>query len=112
MIDQAAKLKASLDNIVATDGGALAGMWKSHYRAAGYNARPDHAERDGEIFVIRGNWAIEKGLMKLDGCQYTDEIEAPAEFVYCQCRYKYLYNLRDLPDAMLTAKGLEAVGRK
>lgn len=83
MIDQAGKFKASLSNITATETGAIAAMWKSHYRAAGYNARPDHAERDGEILVIRDNWALKGGLMKLGGHQYTDEIEMPAEFVYC-----------------------------
>ena len=112
MIDQAAKFKASLSNIVAVDGGAIAGVWRSHFRAVGYNARPDHVARDGKIYVIRGNWAMEKGLMKLAGREYTDEITMPAEEVYCQCRYKYLYNLRDLPDEMLTEKGLEALGRK
>lgn len=112
MIDQAAKFKASLSNIVAIDGGAIAGVWRSHFRAVGYNARPDHVARDGKIYVIRDNWAMEKGLMKLGGREYTDQITMPAEEVYCQCRYKYLYNLRDLPDDMLTEKGLEALGRK
>ncbi len=111
MIDQAGKFKASLSNITATETGAIAAVWRSHFRAAGYNARPDHAERDGKIFVIRDNWAMQNGLMKLDGHQYTDDIEMPAEFVYCQCRYKYLYNLRDLPDEMLTDKGRASIKR-
>ena len=111
MIDQAAKFKASLSNIVATESGAIAGMWKSRFRAPGYDYRPDHKERDGHIFVLRGNWALEKGLMKLDGRQYTDEITMPAEEVFCQCRYKYMYNLRELPDEMLTEKGRSFVKR-
>jgi len=83
MIDQAAKFKASLSNIVAVDGGAIAGVWRSHFRAAGYNARPDHVARDGKIYVIRDNWAMEKGLMKLGGREYTDQITMPAEEVFC-----------------------------
>lgn len=110
MIDQAAKFKASLDRITATDGGAIAAMWRSHYRAAGYNYRPDHKERDGRIYLIRDSWAIQKGLVKTSGAEYTDEITQPAEEVYCQCRYKYIFNLRDLPDSMLTDKGREAIG--
>jgi len=111
MIDQAAKFKASLSNIVATETGAIAAVWKSHFRAPGYNFRPDHKERDGHIFVLRDNWALAQGLIKLDGRQYTDEITMPAEEVFCQCRYKYLYNLRDLPDSMLTEKGRSFVKR-
>lgn len=83
MIDQAAKFKSSLSDMVAKDGGAIAGMWKSHFRQAGYDARPDHVARDGHIYVIRNNWAMENGLMKLGGNQYTDEITMPAEEVYC-----------------------------
>jgi hypothetical protein len=102
---------AEVEHIFAVEGGAIAGMWKSHFRAPGYDYRPAHKERDGQIFVLRGNWAIEQGLMKLDGRQYTDEITMPAEEVFCQCRYKYLYNLRDLPDEFLTDKGRSFIKR-
>jgi hypothetical protein len=106
IIDQSAKLKSSLDRIVAAENGAIAAQWKS-YHGSGYNHRPDHSVRDGEIFAIRDNWAMEKGLMKLGGHKYTDEIEQPAEFVYCSCRYLYIFSLRDLPEEMITYKGEE-----
>jgi hypothetical protein len=35
----------------------------------------------------------------------------PAEEVFCQCRYKYIFNLRDLPDEMLTDKGRATIKR-
>lgn len=111
MIDQAGKFKAQLHNIVATETGALAGLWRSHFRQAGYHYRPDHKARDGVIYVIRDNWAIQKGLMKAGGHQFTDQITMPAEEVFCQCRYKYLFNLRDLPDEMLTDEGRKFLKR-
>jgi hypothetical protein len=111
MIDQAAKFKAQLSDIVATDSGAIAAIWKSHYQAPGYNYRPDHKARDSVVYVIRDNWAITKGLMKPAGHKFTDEQTMPAEEVYCQCRYKYIYNLRDLPDEMVTESGKATIKR-
>ena len=61
-------------------------------------------EFDGKVFTIRGNWALEKGLMN-KGAGYTDEIIRPAERPFCRCAYTYFYALRDLPDSMLTTKG-------
>jgi hypothetical protein len=110
IIDQSMKLKASLDNIIATDGGAIAAIWHSRH-GGGYNNRPEHAARDGKAFVMRGNWAIEDELMRLNGHQYTDEIEMVGEFVYCSCSYQYVYALRDLPPDMVTAKGRETLAK-
>lgn len=108
-IDQGHKLTSELNNIIAVDGGAIAGVWHSHFRQPGYNARPDHAELDGKVFVVRNNWAMQAGLMKLDGHQYTDEIDKPGQPVFCRCSYQFLYNLRDLPESMLTVKGRESL---
>jgi hypothetical protein len=105
IIDQSAKFVSSLNDIIATDGGALAGRWHSKFRMAGYNYREDHKERDGLVYTIRGNWALEKGLMKPGPAGYADQITKPAEEVSCGCSYTYFYNLRDLPDNMVTAKG-------
>lgn len=109
LIDQGHKLNSALSDIVAKDTGAIAGKWFSHWREAGYDYREDHKERDGNIFVVRGNWAMGNGLMKLAGAQYTDQVTQPAEEPYCRCKYRWVYNLRDLPDAMLTAKGRAAL---
>jgi len=107
-IDQGHKLLATINDIVATDGGAIAAEWHSHYRQPGYDARPDHKERDGHIYLIRGNWAQEKGLCKPGAAGYTDEITQPGEEVFCRCNYRYIYSLRGLTDDMLTAKGRAA----
>ena len=111
MIDQGAKFTASLNSIIANENGAIAARWHSRWRAAGYeNYRREHRKRDKEIFIIRGNWAIEQGLIKLNGHQYTDEITMPGEEIYCSCTYEYLYNLRDVPE-LLTEKGKQYVNQ-
>ena len=104
-IDQGAKLVSAVNEVVSTQGGAIAGKWRSHYRRAGYDYREDHKERDGLIFLIRGSWAHEQGLVKPGPAGYTDQITAAAEEPFCQCWYVYLYALRELPEEMLTVKG-------
>lgn len=104
IIDQNHKFVATLNNIVAVDGGAIAGEWNSHWKQAGYDYRIDHAHRDGKVYAIRGNWAIEKGLMN-KGSGYTDEMTTPGEEVFCRCSMKYIYGLTKLPEDMLTEKG-------
>ena len=103
-IDQGHKFTASLSNILARDGGAIALIWHSHWRQAGYNYREDHKERDGQVYALRGSWAVERGLMR-KGAGYYDEITAVGEEVFCRCYAQYLYALRDLPEDMLTAAG-------
>jgi len=110
-IDQGHKFVSSLNNIIAVDAGAIAGKWKSNWKQAGYNYRKDHKERDQKIYLIRNNWAKEKGLVKVGPDGYMDDITMPGEEVFCSCKYIYLYNLRDLPDNMLTNAGKEVIKR-
>jgi hypothetical protein len=110
-IDQSAKLVSSLSRIIAVDGGALAGQWHSHKYQPGYNSRPDHDARHDHIFAVRGNWALEKGFMKPGPDGYTDEIEEPAQFVFCRCFYVWLFALSDLPPNMITQKGRDEMAR-
>lgn len=109
IIDQSAKFVSALNDVIATDGGAIAGRWHSQWRRRGYSYRVDHKERDQKVYAIRDNWAIQKGLMKAGPDGYTDQITKPAEEVYCGCSYQFLYNLRDLPESMITARGRESL---
>jgi hypothetical protein len=109
LIDQGSKLIASINEIVATDGGAIAGRWVSHWRQAGYDYREDHKERDEKVYLIRDSWAPAAGLAKKGRAGYADEITQPAQEPFCRCYYVYLYNLRDLPSDMITAKGKAAL---
>lgn len=111
LIDQGHKFSSELSNILATNGGAIAAVWHSRFRQAGYNARKDHKERDGKVYAIRGNWAAERGLIKRGPHGYTDEITKPGEEIFCRCSCSYLYSLRDLPDDMITIKGQQELER-
>lgn len=107
IIDQGAKFVATLNDVIATDGEALAVIWHSRWRSPGYQFREDHKERDLKVYMIRGNWAIKEGLAKVGDMGYYDEITAVGEEVFCGCTAQYLYSLGDLPDQMLTLKGRE-----
>ncbi|HEX8893995.1 MAG TPA: hypothetical protein VF783_11765 [Terriglobales bacterium] len=104
-IDQGAKLVAAVNEVVATQGGAIAFRWRSHWKRAGYDYRPDHKERDQKIYLIRDSWAKEQGLVKTGSAGYYDEITAAAQEPFCQCYVVALYALRELPEEMLTEKG-------
>lgn len=110
LIDQGMKFVSALNSTIAVDGGAIAARWRAVHRP-NYDHRPEHLARDGKIFTIRDNWAMQQGLMKRGPNGYTDEIEQPAEFVYCSCTYVYLYGLKQLPEDMLTVKGRDAIER-
>ena len=109
IIDQSHKLRASLSEILATDGGAIAARWHSNWRQINYDFREDHKERDGLVYVMRGCWALEQGLIKAGPAGYTDDITQPAEEPFCRCYFTFIYHLRSLPDDMLTAKGKAAL---
>lgn len=104
-IDQSQKFAASLNAVIANNNGAIAATWHSRWRTAGYDYREDHKERDEKVYAIADNWAIKQGLMKAGSDGYTQDITQPAEEVFCQCRYTYIYSLDYLPDEMLTDKG-------
>lgn len=107
MIDQGHKLIANIDNVVATNNNAIAARWHSHWRRPGYDYRKDHKERDELIYMIRGNWAQEKGYIKPGPAGYLDDVTQPGEEVFCSCYVTYLYNLRSVPADMLTQKGVK-----
>ena len=109
LIDQGAKLTASINELVAKDGGAIAVIWHSKWRQQNYDYREDHKERDLKVYAIRDNWAITKGLMKAGPAGFYDDITKVAEEVFCQCYAKFIYNIRSLPVDMLTAKGKAAL---
>lgn len=110
-IDQAHKLFASISSVVATDNGAIAGEWVSHKYQAGYDSRPEHDARHGKIYLFRDSWARDAGFVKPGPAGYADEIDQPAEAVYCRCFWRYIYALRRMPEDMLTAKGKMELNR-
>lgn len=111
LIDQGHKFTAALSETLAKGGNALAMIWHSHWRQAGYNYRPDHKERDQRCYAMRGNWAMDKGLMKVGPDGYYDEITSVGEEPFCRCYAQWLYALRDVPADLITVKGKEELER-
>ena len=105
LIDQGHKLISAINEIVAADGGAIAGRWRSNYRQPGYNYREDHKERDNHVYLIRDSWAHKAGLVKKNKDGYYDEIDAVGQAPFCRCYMIWIYSLRELPDDMLTKEG-------
>ncbi len=133
-IDQGHKFTSNLSSILAREGGALAGRWNQHYTN---HPRKIHTDRNGEVYAIKGNWALEKGLMKAGPDGYAEDIESPGEYVFCfpgdskipyadgvEVAYRYWYSgelstvvtssgktLRATPNhPVLTSKGWVAIG--
>ena len=109
IIDQSHKLNAALSEIVATDAGAIGAVWRSHWRQAGYDYREDHKERDGVFYAMRDGWAAKRRFMRIGEQGAWEDHEKPGEFVFCRCWARYVYNLRDIPNEMLTERGREAL---
>lgn len=110
LIDQGHKLVASINDVIAVDGGAIAAKWRSNWRQPGYDYREDHRERDDRIYLIRDSWAARAGLVKpARGVGHSDDVTQPGQEPFCRCYFVYLYNLADLPADMLTAKGKAAL---
>lgn len=94
----------------ALKAGALAGKWNSSKYYERYGGT-DHPERDGQVYAIRGNGALMKGLMQPSSSGFSDEITGPCEELGCQCQFQFIYNLRDLPDSMIAAAGRRELER-
>jgi hypothetical protein len=108
-IDQGHKLVANVADIVARQSGAVAAVWHSHWRQAGYDYRKDHKERDQKVYALRGSWAAEKGYMRAGEAGYLDQITQPGQEPFCRCYAQYVTSLRGLPPEMLTQKGRDAL---
>ena|SRR5471032_1265469 len=102
--------KIALDHeSTAVNGGAIAAKWIWRGGTTGCY-RPEHQARDAAVYIIRGNWALEKGLIGY-GDGFTDETTKPLEEEGCRCGFHYFYNLRDLPEDYLTAKGKKTLAK-
>lgn len=109
IIDQGQKLANAINTTVAVGGGAIAAEWHAHRYTPESRARPEHARRNGEIFLIKGSWADQAGFVKLAGHQWTDQVEQPSELPFCSCSWRHIFSLRSLPSECLTEKGKDAL---
>lgn len=109
-IDQGHKLSSNVKYLLSIQGGAIGFRWHSPWRRPGYDYRKDHKERDELIYLVRGSWALEQGLIKpVNG--FYDEITAAGEEVFCSCQVFPIYAPQKLPDEFLTEKGKREFNR-
>ena len=111
LIDQGHKLTASINEVVAIGGNAIAARWRSNWKQPGYDYRDDHKERDGHVYLLRDTWASKAGLVKAGNNGYYDKITKAGEEPFCRCYIVWIFSLRDLPPDMLTAKGKSELDR-
>ena len=109
-IDQGHKLTSNVKYLLSIQGGAIGFRWHSPWRRPGYDYRKDHKERDELIYLVRGSWAVEQGLIKTVNGFY-DEITAAGEEVFCSCQVFPIYAPQKLPDEFLTEKGKREFNR-
>ena len=105
LIDQGHKLVGSINEVVANNTGAIAGIWHSNWRQPGYDYREPHKERDGEVYLIRDSWAHKDGLVKPSKVGFYGDTTKVGEEIFCRCYMQWIYNISKLPADMLTAKG-------
>jgi hypothetical protein len=105
LIDQGHKLNASISEVLANDGGAIGAKWHSHWKQAGYDYREDHKERDLVVYLMKGSWAHEAGLLKPGPAGYYQDITSAGEEPFCRCYIEWVYSVGKMPKENLTKKG-------
>ncbi len=109
LIDQGHKLVASISEVIAQNQNAIAMVWHSNWRQPGYDYREDHKDRDERVYALKGSWAIERGMMKAGPNGFYEDITKVGEEPFCRCHAQWIYNVRSLPESMVTAKGRKAL---
>jgi uncharacterized protein with gpF-like domain len=125
--DQTRKLIGSMNDITAKNSGAFAFIWHNRRDKKvvgrpggeypiGTPSHDDHWDREGKLYLIKGSWAVTKGLVKkADGVIYDDDINdgMPSVPPGCRCYAEYFHDLELLPkkyEGIITAKGREYMG--
>ena len=110
---KAQSLASEIQYIFSLQGNPLAAIWLYNRidEQGEYRKTYDHKIQDGNFYAVQGNWAIEKGLMRVGPHGYINDSSRPAQEIGCMCRLQWVYNLRDLPGDLLTTKGQSVLER-
>jgi len=111
---KAISLSAEIKHVFALEGNVIAARWcySQSDEQGEYQKTYNHKEQAGRMYAVRGNWAIENGLMKVGPNGYIDEISLPNQEIGCMCNFVYLHSPRELTEDMLTAKGKAWINAK
>lgn len=104
---------SAVNRTFSFEGNPLAARWSySPLDEAGeFRNVYSHKDLADRVYAIRGNWALERGLMKPGPHGYVEDAPAPGEEFDCMCSFQFIYNLRSLPESMLTPKGESELAR-
>lgn len=104
---------AEVEYVFKLESNPIAAVWRysSLDEEGEYQKTYNHKQRDGHVYTVRSNWALQKGLMKVGPDGYLDEISRPCEEVGCSCYLQWLYSLSDLPTCIVTEKGISELKR-
>jgi hypothetical protein len=119
-IDQTAKMLANVSDIVATGNGAIGGFWDATFDIV-RDHRTNHVGWHDLWFTAKDNWALKAGYVRspngMIGDRFgppsrpkaDDNTVMPARAINCRCLLRYVYDLEDVPDDILTDKGHAAL---
>lgn len=92
-LKDARTLLNTADHLNAIDNNAIAAIWRARKCT-------EHSSNNENVYAIKGSLALKKKMMKVGPNGYLNDISLPRS---CGCYLTYIYNLRNLPDDMLTA---------
>lgn len=117
--DQTRKMIANLDLIVASENGAIGGIWRNRkdkrvvgnpngLYPKGTPSHNDHWTREGVFYVFKDSWAKKRGLVKGEIYENLED-GGVAVAIGCRCRLEMIYDIRDVPKENLTKKGVKFI---
>lgn len=68
-----------------------------------------HQKRDKTVYTVKGNWALQKGMMIPSSAGYIEDTDIPGRQLGCMCNLMWISSPAQLPEDMLTDIGREAV---
>ena len=97
---KASSFPTELEYIFQLESNPIACVWNYNRsdEVGEYRKTYDHRQRDGHVYAVRGNWAIEKGLMRAGPHGYVDEISRPCQEVGCMCRLVWVQRAPSIAD--------------
>jgi len=103
---QASTFMSEVRDFLTLCSGAIAMIW--HYSPWGCLV-PSHKDLDGQWYAVRGNWAIQKGLMQVSPNGFHDEVKKRRRELGCMCTSQFVFTFTRLPQDMLTPAGSTSV---
>lgn len=110
---KASAFLAEVKYIFSLQEGPIAAVWRYSWldEQGEYRKNYDHKILNGKIYAVRDNWAMKEGLMISSEKEFVGDIVRPAQEVGCMCNLQWIYNLRQLPNEMMTQKGRSELER-